>query len=123
MSKFIWEPDERLLPGDARMSPRTAHDLLCLLNVDAADDDIQYQAVKGWLYKNEADPLLRMSLFQSGFVADIAPIGQHVNALRAETFVVAPVRKLFVFFGTEPSRRAPTSNGSSALKLNELQTS
>jgi hypothetical protein len=47
----VWEPDERLLPGDARMSPRTALDLLRLLNVDAADDDTQYQPVKGWLYE------------------------------------------------------------------------
>lgn len=86
MSKFIWEPDEALLPGDAPIRPSTTSDLLKILGVEDAEQTVQYETVKAWLYANQPDPLLRVSLVQHGFAPDLTPSNERVKVWAGETF-------------------------------------
>jgi hypothetical protein len=111
MSKFIWEADERLRPGDAPPRPRTTRDLLRVLDVEDADEAIQYQAVRAWLYDHDADPLLQVSLVEDGFVPRLASADPELKPLNRETFIYfggpSLTEALVLSIQTEPHRREP----------------
>jgi hypothetical protein len=68
VSKFVWEPGERLFI-DTPAVPQTAKDLLRKLEVEDAPLTRQREKVDAWLLKRAEplDPLMRVSLKRRGF--------------------------------------------------------
>lgn len=67
-NRFVYGPDERLLPGHVTVLS-VASDLLKHLAVKDAPKDMQRAAVTAWLSANEPDALMRVSLE----LADLLP--------------------------------------------------
>jgi hypothetical protein len=88
MSRFVWEPPERLYVGGPELRPRTAADLLDDLGVSEESPQVQREAVNAWLvrHSDEVDDLMRISLERSGFRSRSVQVdawaGGHYSALR-----------------------------------------
>ena len=78
MSRFAYEPNEKLIHGHAPQI-RTARDLLQHLDVTGADFVSQSRAVERWLQSHEADELLTASLSQHGLPTKGRTVVQSVS--------------------------------------------
>ncbi len=67
MSKFAWEPNEKLVRADEDVEPRTTDDLLKRLHVLSEPRWVQQDAVARWLEMNEPDRWMKVSLRSHGF--------------------------------------------------------